>query len=89
MINYKYKPNAWLQVSNLILNSRKEFSGVFCRALKVFELYDVVLISDKNHTFERKYKIIRDEVKNKNPEYEQNSSFRLLLKALFPELYKS
>lgn len=87
MINYKYNPNAWLQVSNLILNSRKEFAGIFCKGLKVFGLFDDVLTSDKNHTFARKYKIILDEVKNKNPEYEQNLSFRLLLKALFPELY--
>lgn len=88
-IGYRYKSNPWLQISNVVMNTRHEFAGIYGHALNVYGLIDDVIAADKKMTFRNKYKEIKNGIKQGAPEYQQNIKFRDLFKALFPELFDS
>jgi len=87
LIGYAYPSNPWLQLSNLMLTSRCGFAGIYNHALHAYGIADDVARADSRSTYRSKITKIKQGIQRGDKKYQQNTSYRKLFKALFPELF--
>ena len=87
ILGYAYSSNPWIQLSNVIVTSHIEYAGMYHHALKAYGLIDEIRLADKHAAYSTKINKIRSGINQGDERYQQNTRYRHLFKALFPELF--